>query len=98
MTRISKKYQQRKSDIINTNTENEQGLDLLEQMEQLELKLDDPFAMLRENSSKHDIQNQDQQEPKQQSIDLETQIMQAEAKNQGVMKKRFNRLAEDSVS
>ena len=30
------------------------ALDLLAQMEQLELTLDDPFAMLRENSPKRD--------------------------------------------
>jgi hypothetical protein len=35
----------------------EQSLDLLAQMEQLELKLDDPFAGLRENTTKKEIAN-----------------------------------------
>ena len=70
-------------------------------MEQLELKLEDPFAVLREDSPLRD-KSQDQpikeadKEKNTEEFDLEKQILQAEAKNQDVVKKRMNRIADNS--
>lgn len=112
--RLSKAYQQRRSEAAPEEEEvvlQPSGLDLLAQMEQLELKMDDPFAMLRNDEEEPRVEevssgqvggrranNKDNEEPNCESIDLETQILQVEARNQVIQKKKMNRMAENSTS